>query len=136
MTFLVTSYFVALALRRDALHARALSWSRRLPGPFLTTKYVLWEFVNQLSMPVNRARAHAMLAGARENPSIQIREPAPELFRAGLMLHAERADKNWSLTDCISFVVMQEANVTYALTYDRHFEQAGFRALLRGDPDA
>ena len=136
MTFLDTSYFVALALRRDALHARALSWTRRLPGPFLTTEFVLWEFVNQLSMPVNRARAHAMLAGARENPSIQIREPAPELFRAGLTLHAERADKSWSLTDCVSFVVMQEANITDALTYDRHFEQAGFRALLRGDPDA
>lgn len=135
MTFLDTSYFVALALRRDALHARALSWSRRLPGPFLTTEYVLWEFVNQLSMPINRARAHAMLASARENPSIQIREAVPELFRAGLMLHAERGDKSWSLTDCISFVVMQEANITDTLTYDWHFEQAGFRAVLRGDPD-
>ena len=46
-------------------------------------------------------------------------------------MHKERSDKSWSLTDCISFVVMGEHGITDALTGDRHFEQAGFRALLR-----
>jgi len=54
-----------------------------------------------------------------------------ELFERGLNLYRQRPDKDWSLTDCISFVVMREHGVTKALTADRHFEQAGFAILLR-----
>jgi uncharacterized protein len=50
-------------------------------------------------------------------------DQAVELFR-------QRSDKNWSLTDCLSFVVMSELQLTDALSTDRHFSQAGFRALL------
>ena len=50
---------------------------------------------------------------------------------AGLALYANRTDKDWSLTDCISFVVMNERGITDALTGDHHFEQAGFAALLK-----
>jgi len=46
-------------------------------------------------------------------------------------LYAERPDKGWSLTDCISFVVMRQQGITQALTGDHHFEQAGFTALLK-----
>jgi hypothetical protein len=53
------------------------------------------------------------------------------LFEAGTDLYSRRSDKEWSLTDCISFVVMQEQGIGEALTGDRHFEQAGFRALLK-----
>ena len=49
----------------------------------------------------------------------------------GVALYAERPDKDWSLTDCISFVVMRKMDITEALTGDRHFEQAGFTALLK-----
>jgi uncharacterized protein len=59
---------------------------------------------------------------------------SPELWEAGIRLHAERADKEWSLTDCISFIVMRERGIAQALAYDHHFEQAGFQALLRRDP--
>lgn len=55
-----------------------------------------------------------------------------ELFDRGIAPYSERRDKDWSLTDCISFVVMQEHGLTDALTSDRHFEQAGFRRLLDG----
>jgi hypothetical protein len=51
-------------------------------------------------------------------------------LQRGLDLFAGRSDKNWSLTDCISFVVMQDEGLTEALTGDSHFEQAGFKALL------
>lgn len=47
-----------------------------------------------------------------------------------LTLYQSRSDKTWGLTDCISFVVMQQHNLTDALTADRHFIQAGFRALM------
>ena len=58
-------------------------------------------------------------------------EPDPALWRRGLALYRTRPDKAWSLTDCISFIVMTDHGLTDALTGDHHFEQAGFRALLR-----
>lgn len=57
--------------------------------------------------------------------------PAPVLFDAGVRLYRERPDKDWSLTDCISFVAMEERGIREALTGDHHFEQAGFVALLK-----
>jgi hypothetical protein len=54
-----------------------------------------------------------------------------ELFDRGVALYESRPDKEWSLTDCISFVVMADHGITEALTGDRHFEQAGFVALLK-----
>jgi len=54
-----------------------------------------------------------------------------ELYERGLRLYEERPDKEWSLTDCISFVVMQRKRIKEALTGDHHFEQAGFVALLK-----
>ena len=54
-----------------------------------------------------------------------------DLFRRGLDLYHNRPDKEWSLTDSISFVVMKDRGLTEALTGDHHFEQAGFVALLR-----
>jgi predicted nucleic acid-binding protein len=53
-----------------------------------------------------------------------------ELLTGGVELYRDRPDKYWSLTDCISFVVMTELGVTDALTGDRHFKQAGFSLLL------
>jgi predicted nucleic acid-binding protein len=52
------------------------------------------------------------------------------LFDAGWQLYKQRLDKEWSLTDCISFVVMRHESITQAFTSDRHFEQAGFMKLL------
>jgi predicted nucleic acid-binding protein len=60
--------------------------------------------------------------------------PSEQLFAAGVRLLAERTDKEWSLTDCLSFIVLAERGITRALTYDHLFEQAGFEALLRRDP--
>ena len=136
MIFLDTSYLAALAMGRDALHERAVAWSANLPGPFLTTEYVLWELMNLLSASTNRAKAHAMLSRIQASPNIEIASAGSELFRSGLAMHAERLDKSWSLTDCISFVVMRQKEITDALTYDHHFEEAGFKALLRHAPPA
>jgi hypothetical protein len=57
--------------------------------------------------------------------------PTQSLSDQGVELYSERPDKGWSLTDCISFIVMRHHGVTQALTGDHHFEQAGFIALLR-----
>jgi predicted nucleic acid-binding protein len=70
---------------------------------------------------------HAM----RSDPSVKIIPSDSGLFAAGLKLYEARPDKEGSLADCISFVVMQREGLTDALTGDQHFTQAGFRALLR-----
>lgn len=67
----------------------------------------------------------------RNDPDVTVIRVNADLFDAGLQLFADRLDKYWSLTDCISFVVMLREGITDALTGDHHFEQAGFRALLK-----
>ena len=87
--------------------------------------------MNLLSSSTNRGKAHAMLRRIEASPTIEIAWAASGLFRSGLAMHAERLDKSWSLTDCISFAVMRQREVADALTHDHHFEPAGFPALLR-----
>jgi hypothetical protein len=100
----------------------------------VVTEYVLWETVNALSKPVDRPKAHLLVRHIRSVGSYEFLPASAELLEAGLGLHAERPDKEWSLTDCISLIVMHERGLTRALAYDHHFEQAGLEALLRRDP--
>ena len=58
----------------------------------------------------------------------------PQLFAQGFTLYKSHQDKAWGLVDCISFIVMREAGVNQALTFDQHFVQAGFQALMRELP--
>ncbi len=131
MIFVDTSYLVGLAVPRDSLHERAVAWSKRLAGRFLTTEFVFLEFLNLLSRPVHRPTAHRIVNYAHEHPHTKIIPVSKALYDQGLALHRQRSDQCWSLTDCISFVVMKRNKIDEALTYDRHFEQAGYRALLR-----
>ena len=72
-----------------------------------------------------------MLADLKSDTHTTIVAPTIELFEAGCYLYSQRRDKSWSLTDCISFVAMKQHQITEALTADQHFEQGGFKALLR-----
>lgn len=134
MIFVDTSYLLALAMSNDALHEVAIAWSNAVAGPLLTTEFVLLEFVNQLSAPRHRALASRIVKRMYEDESFRIVSASTRIFRAGLELHTERQDKSWSLTDCISLVAMREAGVNMALTHDVHFQQMGFRSLLRELP--
>lgn len=134
MSLADTGFFIALAQPRDALHARALRWSEVIAGPVVVTEYVVFEAVNTLSAPVMRARVHLLVDQIYHSGGYELIPASAELTAAGLKLHAERPDKAWSLTDCISFLVMRDRGIRQALTHDHHFEQAGFDALLRRDP--
>jgi predicted nucleic acid-binding protein len=68
------------------------------------------------------------------DPRIEVVPFTHELNEGALRLFTDRSDKEWSLTDCLSFVVMGRRNVQQALTADHHFEQAGFRAVLSETP--
>jgi predicted nucleic acid-binding protein len=134
MIFVDTGYLLAVLNPRDELYDRAQRWAAAIREPLVTTEYVLWELVNTLSDPVDRPKAYAAVAEIRTSGSWELIHATPSLFAAGLALHHERLDKQWSLTDCITFTIMRERSLQQALAHDHHFEQAGFQALLRRDP--
>ena len=96
----------------------------------MTTQWVLTEVADAFADIPARRMLQAKFVLLDEDPGTQITPASAELFERGLWLYNARPDKGWSLTDCISFVVMTDEGLTEALTGDRHFEQAGFRALL------
>jgi uncharacterized protein len=125
-------FFVALLNKSDRAHADATVYlSPRLSQPLLTTTWVLMEVADGLAQPLHRPAVVRLLTILRANPIVEIIPPDLTLFDRGFDLYARRSDKGWSLADCISFVVMADRGLTEALTGDHHFEQAGFRAMLR-----
>jgi predicted nucleic acid-binding protein len=129
--FADTSYYLALLNPSDQDHARAVELSRRDDFEVLVTGFVLVELGNALACPEDRPYFLGLLAGLRDDAMTQLLEPDQPLLDAGLALFADRPDKAWSLTDCISFAVMTRHGLKEALTADHHFEQAGFVALLK-----
>jgi uncharacterized protein len=128
--FADTFYFLALLNERDAAHSKA-SLFDATTRPLVTTAWVLTEVGDAMAAPENRPAFLELLEMLQDSPDARIIGPTDELFARGIELFRQRVDKEWSLTDCISFVVMNDERVTDALTGDRHFEQAGFRALLK-----
>lgn len=130
-TFLDTLFVVALANRRDRYHAQALEFADLYDGqPLVTTDAVLIEISNALARNFH-ARAVEIIGDFLQSPDTDVVRLTPNLFERAFALFQSRPDKGWGLTDCLSFVVMQERGLTDALTFDRHFRQAGFRPLLR-----
>jgi predicted nucleic acid-binding protein len=128
--FVDTSYYAALLSQDDAWHDAAVEWSDRSLGRQVVTEYVLVELGSAFSKSDNRHLYAPFVKQLLSEPSTAFIPASANLFNRGLALFAKRPDKEWSLVDCISFVVMQERRLTDALTTDHHFKQAGFRALL------
>lgn len=103
---------------------------RRQRAQLVTTEFVLLEVANALSALSTRIQAVTLIDGLRSLPTVRIIPAAADLLTSGLTLYRQRPDKEWSLTDCISFIVMQHEQITQAFTSDHHFEQAGFVKLL------
>jgi predicted nucleic acid-binding protein len=129
--FVDTYYLLALVNPRDQGHANALQHSRGDVHHLVTTTWVLVEFADALSAVASRRRAARFIRGFESDPSVEVVPPSRTHFEQGLAMYESRRDKEWSLTDCLSFVLMQEHGITDALTADHHFEQAGFVALLK-----
>jgi predicted nucleic acid-binding protein len=124
-----TFYFLALLNPKDRAHSAALEHSFG-PGRILTTEWVLTELADAMASRAKRQGFVDLYQLLRADPQVEIVPVSSQLFTSGIELYSNRPDKDWSLTDCISFVVMQQRGITDALTGDHHFEQAGFRALL------
>jgi predicted nucleic acid-binding protein len=128
--FADTFFYLALFNTRDAYHGRVLDFVAHFTGGVVTTQWVLTEVANACAgIPARRA-LRARFGVLDADPGTRIVPASAELFERGLWLYDARPDKGWSLTDCLSFVVMADEGLTDALTGDRHFEQAGFRTLL------
>jgi predicted nucleic acid-binding protein len=129
-TFIDTGYILALVNKRDRYHTTAQVASELVTPPFLTTEAVVIEIGNALSRQIWRSLGVVTLNQLRRSSELEIVSVDSSLLDRAIALYGARMDKEWGLTDCISFVAMQERGLTHVLTTDRHFGQAGFRNVL------
>jgi uncharacterized protein len=135
--FADTSFWIALSGKRDQYHPRAIAWSQlvvRDHSTIMTTEAVLWEWMNALSDVETRGLAAEGYRRCHGDARIEVVPFQAELIDSAVQLYEARRDKTWSLSDCLSFVVMEPRSLTMALTTDRHFEQAGLRAMMLEEP--
>jgi predicted nucleic acid-binding protein len=128
-----TVAWLALINTNDTLHDAALQTMEVLRSQQIeltTTEFVLLEVADALCAPPARGQAIRFIEGLKRLPILEIVPVSPTLYAAGWELYCQRDDKRWGLTDCISFAVMRERQVSQAFTSDHHFEQAGFTKLL------
>jgi predicted nucleic acid-binding protein len=134
IVFVDTGYWIALLNPYDELHTKVQELSKLLnPVHLVTSEMVLTEVLNDFSKRGEHLRraASKLVKSLYEHPNVTIIHQTSTQFQEGLLLYEQRQDKAWSHTDCVSFQVMQERCIIEALAYDKHFEQAGFTALLR-----
>jgi uncharacterized protein len=132
--FADTFFGIALTNVRDQAHEEAKAFARSTEvGAISTTEEVLTEYLNYFAGrgPVFRRKSALNVESIYGSPTVRVIAQTSESFLAGLGLYRARADKGYSLTDCISMEAMRKQGMTDALTTDSHFDQEGFRAVLR-----
>lgn len=133
--FVDTSGWATWCSSHERFHAVAVESVQRVwdkGGKLVTTSYVLAELTglfNRIRIP--RANQFEIIDSLRRDPSVEIVQIEPHWLNSAWKLWHARPDKDWSLVDCASFVVMETRKITGALTSDHHFEQAGFAPLLK-----
>jgi uncharacterized protein len=132
--FLDTAYAIDLSSKDDAHHHRAVGLAQLLESyaiQLITTRAVMTEIGNALAKQRYRWAGIRLLQSMEQDPQVTIIPVTEELYARAFELYRQRPDKEWGLTDCISFIVMNDQQLTDALTTDVHFQQAGFRPLMR-----
>lgn len=126
-----TAFVQALLNRRDQYHSRARALLPRVreAAEVWVTEAVLVEVGNAMSA-FDRVAAARFISQCYQTPNMRVVSVDSSLLRRALQLYRARHDKLWGLTDCISFVVMEEHGLSAAVTTDAHFHQAGYWALL------
>lgn len=125
-----TAYVLALVNERDQYHDRAQELADLFEGhDLLITDAVLLEIGNALARGF-KEQAIEIITYFFESEEVEIFRHSSQIFDKAFALYKKYADKEWSLVDCISFIVMRERGIKQALTFDRHFEQAGFVAIM------
>ncbi len=132
--FVDTAAWLALLNKSDALHEKAKRIRNKLvrePRQFLLTDYIVVEIANALSRVPFRQTAVQTISLIQSSANTMVVRVDKEIFGEAWRLYSERLDKEWSFTDCASFIVMNRMGLTDAFTSDHHFEQAGFNILLK-----
>lgn len=129
--FLDTAFVQALLNRNDQYHTIAKSRLSQLRAAteVWTTEAILVEIGNALSSG-HREAAVRFIHQCYTTPNSRVVSVDSGLLSRALDLYSQRSDKEWGLTDCVSFIVMRDQQLLHAMTTDRHFVQAGFRALM------
>ena len=129
--FADTAFFVCLGSADDAFHQLAVDLLQRFHDRIKTTEYVLVELGNWFSKAEHRQSFVTLMDQLPLLPQLAVVPASHDLFDRGVDLFRRRHDIDWSMTDCISFALMEHEGLTQALTTDHHFEQAGFTILLK-----
>jgi hypothetical protein len=127
-----TSFVLALEADGDVRRETALArWEEilALEAPLVTTSCVVVETVTFLSSRGLHAKAVDVGASLMHSPFMECVFVNRDLFEEGWAFFQRHRDKTFSLTDCVSFVLMKRRRITTALTFDKHFAQAGFTML-------
>jgi uncharacterized protein len=128
-----TAAWIALVNTRDELHNPArqtMNELRQRNVALVTTEFILLEVANALCSSAWRGKAIRLIDGLRSLSNLRIIPADTALLADGWQLYRARLDKEWSLTDCVSIVLMQKESVDQVFSSDHHFEQAGFAKLL------
>src|SRR5262245_9394748 len=131
--FADTLYWVAITSPKDQWHLAARTVSQSLSGcELVTTEEVLTEFLTAFSAAGRFIRQQAVdvVRDLYSDASVMICPQTSQSFQAGLALYANRPDKQYSQTDCISMETMRREGIMEILTHDNHFTQDGFTKLL------
>ncbi len=123
-------FYIALLSKRDEFHVPVLKWVAAYKGRVVTSEWILLEVGNALAGTLGRRCLRQQIHRLRSEPSTKLVEVSSADFEQALALYDERPDKKWSLTDCLSFLIMKRERISEALTRDHHFGQAGFVPLF------
>ena len=132
--FLDTAFILALTSPADQYYEKAKQLSRQIRKEgilLVTTRAVLIEIGDAMAERRSRCAGIAAMIALEEDEGLKIIPNSKELYNRAFNLYQSRIDKEWGMTDCISFVAMGDEGITEALTTDTHFQQAGFVALMR-----
>ena len=131
MIFVDTSAWLALADSHDRDHTAARELGPAIArgrfGKQITTNYVLAETLTIVRRRLGLPTALRFAGTLEESQEVQVFWIEPVHHHEAVSLMGSHADKDWSLTDCTSFVVMRALGVTHAFAFDHDFVQAGFR---------
>lgn len=132
--FLDTAFAIALISPKDALHAKAVELANQVEEGktrLVTTRAIIIEIGNALAKESLRKSAVELIESLESDDTVTILPISEEVYKEAFRLFQSRLDKEWGLTDCISFVVMKKRGIINALTTDQHFQQAGYVPLMR-----
>jgi predicted nucleic acid-binding protein len=128
--FADTSYHIDLLNPRDINHQKAQTFASEYKGDLITSAWIITELANYLCKASNRPLFLSIYEDLQRSNRVTIVPLSNQLHEGGLNLYTQRLDKDWSLTDCVSFLIMQQQNLHEAAATDHHFDQAGFVRLI------